>query len=190
MNKKETKEIETKEILEQAKRVYDVAKFCMGEKYKGWYFARVEDPENLDDFDKEAYDYIVPKDTIFSVVNLALCCELCMKGIMQKRKGKIIPKHKLKDLFDELDDVIKDKIIKEMVHVKPFDVKNDYQEREEWFYSWLEGVSNAFPEWRYLYEYKEENRKISVRYLKKFCDVLMSVSENYYLENQKFDTSL
>lgn len=86
---------------------------------------------------KEAADAIYEKEPI---VNLAFSCELYMKALLmlQRKSREIIIGHELDQLFSELDETIRERILRET------NIRN-------WNH-FMKDSSNAFEAWRYYYE--------------------------------------
>lgn len=100
---------------------------------------------------KEAADAIYEKEPSKPViVNLAFSCELYMKALlMLKRKSReIIIGHELDELFSQLDEPVKVRILRE-TNIKNWD-------------DFMQDSSNAFEAWRYYYE---EDKAIRVGHI-------------------------
>lgn len=163
--------IDTDEIIKQAEKFYDVAKECIGPKYNnGWYIGSRELSE------EELEEYLFPKETVTATVNISFCCELLLKSMLNT--GVIINAHKLKELFESLDDSWKEIVIRKM----------KYEEYRNIFYIRLDKISNCFVEWRYIYEKPKEERRINFSFLNKFAVTLMVVAHaKYFYENEEKD---
>lgn len=163
--------IDTEEIIKQAEKFYDVAKECIGPKYNnGWYIGNRELSE------EELEEYLFPKETVTATVNISFCCELLLKSMLNT--GDIIKEHRLKELFDMLDNSWKEIIIKKM----------GYEENENTFYNRLDKISNCFVEWRYIYEKPKEERRINFSFLNQFAIILMLIAHaKFFFENDEKD---
>ena len=90
---------------------------------------------------KEAADAIYEKEPSKPViVNLAFSCELYMKALLmlQRKSHEIIIGHELDQLFSELDETIRERILRET------NIRN--------WNRFMKDSSNAFEAWRYYYE--------------------------------------
>ena len=90
---------------------------------------------------KEAADAIYEKEPSKPViVNLAFSCELYMKAILmlQRKSREIIIGHELDQLLSELDETIRERILRET------NIRN--------WNRFMKDSSNAFEAWRYYYE--------------------------------------
>ncbi len=116
-NNKKPKDYDYRQIKELGKAFLDTAKKCNNPKieFTGW-----------------THPLLVP-----IITNMAFSCELFLKAIL-KHDNKEIKTHNLKELFNNLPEDIKNKIMK--------------SQNEEDFMAKLENISNLFEEWRYLYE--------------------------------------
>lgn len=143
--------IDTKEIIEQAEKFYDIAKQCIGMEYNNGQYVG-----NRELSTEEVYKYLFPKNTVTATVNLSFCCELLLKSMLNE--GKKMREHKLKILFDKLESKWKKIII----------IKMGYEENEAIFYYYLGRISNSFEKWRYIYECKPEDRNIQFSFFESF----------------------
>ena len=90
---------------------------------------------------KEAAEYICEKEPSRPVVvNLAFSCELYMKALLmlQRKTREIIIGHELNQLFSELNEDIRERILRE-TNIRNWD-------------RFMKDSSNAFEAWRYFYE--------------------------------------
>ncbi len=163
--------IDTKDIIVQAEKFYETAKDCIGIEYNnGWY---VGDKELSTE---ELKKYLFPKNVVTATVNLAFCCELLLKSMLNN--GAKIKGHKLRPLFSTLDEKWKQLII----------LKMGYENSNQIFYHLLDEISNSFEKWRYIYECKLEDRKIQFSFLNNFSIILMCVAHaKYFYEKKEFD---
>ena len=99
-----------------------------------------------------------------TIVNAAFACEVYLKALIKYHGIPIKKKHKLKDLFELLPDNLKE-WIKVIVMNNYGGMWTDAFGRE-----YLECISNAFEEWRYVYEYS--NLQIDLGFLALFRNVL------------------
>ena len=101
-------------------------------------FRRCSKGENLrkDEFNRMCADVV----SIPAIVNAAFACELYFKSMLEQPRV-----HKLKDLYEQLDDETRLRLKNE------FD-KNFPKHPIYNFYVFLNDVSNAFVEWRYVFE--------------------------------------
>ena len=85
--------------------------------------------------------YVIP-----SAVNSAFACEVFLKAILKHSDIGITKQHDLKELFELLPERIK-------TFVKETSSANYGGSWTNWIgYEYLENVSKAFVEWRYIYE--------------------------------------
>lgn len=161
--------INTEEIIVQAEKFFEVAKECIGPKYNnGWYVGNKELTE------EELEEYLFPKETVTATVNISFCCELLLKSMLNT--GVTINEHKLRNLFNGLENSWKEIIIKKM----------KYEEHQDIFYERLDKISNCFVEWRYIYERPKEERRINFSFLNQFAIILMVVAHaKYFYENNE-----
>lgn len=123
---------------------------------------------------KDAADAIYEKEPSKPViVNLAFSCELYIKALlmMQRKNREIVIGHELNQLFLQLDETLKNRILCE-TNINDWD-------------TFMKDSSNAFEDWRYFYE---ENKAIRIGYipelfrladtLDKICTEIFSVKEN------------
>ncbi len=96
-----------------------------------------------------------------AVVNLAFSIELYLKFLLAKN-GKQCRGHKLLDLFDLLDSTIQQEIID----------LTDYDKDE--FKSLLSKHTEAFVEWRYMYE-KDVSISADLKFMRKLIDCVESI---------------
>ena len=90
---------------------------------------------------KKAAEYICEKEPSRPVVvNLAFSCELYMKALLmlQRKTREIIIGHELNQLFSELNEDIRERILRE-TNIRNWD-------------RFMKDSSNAFEAWRYFYE--------------------------------------
>lgn len=106
-----------------------------------------------------------------TVVNAAFSCELYLKAhlIMQNRTSGPIKAHKLRDLFQMLDEESQ-KIVKSKADIFDWD-------------HFLDEADNAFVEWRYIHE-EEKLMYISISGLIRFAEALKSRYENKYIPKE------
>ena len=99
-----------------------------------------------------------------AVTNSAFSAELYLKGLLDfegvSKKG-----HKLEELFNEISDKLKNQIIS-LTSLNSQDFQNN-----------LKKISNAFVEWRYLYE--KDDIQIIWCFLQKFSNAVKLISEKY-----------
>lgn len=105
---------------------------------------------------REHFDFKVPE-----IVNMAFSCEVFLKTIIVI-EGKKVKGHKLKELWNELNPCYAQMIMDELKSVTEL-------EQDDILAS-IENISNAFAEWRYLYEVK--GRSIYIGFLNDFAWVL------------------
>ena len=126
---------------------------------KSYFLAaeRCEEQRRLND--NQVQMLLVP-----AVTNRAFSAELYWKGILAF-EGVSKTGHELKELFNEISDELKNQIINL--------TSLDSQE----FQNNLNKISNAFVEWRYLYE--RDDIQIVWSFLQKFSNAVKLISENY-----------
>lgn len=110
---------------------------------------------------KDAADAIYEKEIYKPViVNLAFSCELYMKSLlMLQRKCQIVVEgHKLKDLFENLEEPIKQRILREI------NINN--------WKDFIQDSSDAFEAWRYYYEEDKAMRIGHIPELFRLADTL------------------
>jgi hypothetical protein len=100
--------------------------------------------------------FIVP-----AVVNLAFSIELYLKFLLAKNK---IPSHKLLGLFNSLDPSIKQDII----NLTNYD-KDEFEEL-------LKKHSEAFVEWRYIYE-RNISINVDLEFMRKLIECIESIAD-------------
>lgn len=102
------------------------------------------------------------------IINYAFACEVFLKTLIEGYKLPQCHTHKLDELFTMLPERVQKEIAEEMIYkVGSF--------RDAFGFCYLEQISNAFVEWRYLYEkipYKTASMGINVGFLTSFCDIL------------------
>lgn len=91
-----------------------------------------------------------------TIVNYAFACELYIKYLLQINNIEQCHKHKLTDLFYLLPETSQQEIRTKM------DIANFNQE--------LNSISNAFVDWRYIYE--KNDKSLHIEFLRNFCNVL------------------
>lgn len=104
------------------------------------------------------------------VVNAAFACELFLKALLIWKYKKKISGHKLKELFQQLDDETKIEIQQE-VDILDWDF-------------FLDEANQAFIKWRYLHE-KDEAVRISVSELTGFAEGLKKIYARKVLDKTK-----
>lgn len=154
------------DIIEQADKFFDVALYSIGPDYNDGFFVG----EKISD--DELMKYLFPKEEVTAIVNCAFSCELYIKSMLNE--GNVVRGHKLLELFNQLDDKWKGLIIRLM----------EYEETI--FYYFLNQSSNAFEEWRYIYEREGGERKIYFVFLKKFAVTLQKVAYGKYHYGEDF----
>lgn len=95
------------------------------------------------------------------ITNMAFACELFLKSLLQ-RDGKEIRSHKLFELFNALEDKLKEEIIGSV--------------NSDDFMCKLGKVSNIFVGWRYLYE--SPLACVEVDFLRDFAERMLIIIEN------------
>lgn len=157
--------IHTIDIIEQADKFLDVAMYSIGSDYNDGFYVGEKISED------ELMKYLFPKEEVTAIVNCAFSCELYLKSMLND--GRVVYGHKLKDLLNQLDGSWKNIVIELMEY------------KEEIFDYFLKESSDAFEKWRYIYERKDEEKKIYFVFLKEFAFVLKKVaySKYYYEQN-------
>ena len=101
--------------------------------------------------------YVVP-----AIVNLAFSIELYLKFLLLAEKKTLKKTHRLLDLFNLLDSTTKQKII----NLTKYD-KDEFE-------SLLSKHTEAFEDWRYIYE-KNESISANMEFMKKLVDCVESI---------------
>lgn len=96
-----------------------------------------------------------------AIVNYAFACELYIKYLLQINGVEQCRKHKLTDLFGLLPETSQQEIRTKM------NTANFNQE--------LNSISNAFVDWRYIYE--KNNAFLHIDFLRRFCVALKEFIE-------------
>ena len=95
-----------------------------------------------------------------AIVNTAFACELYLKSLLKNTTG-----HKLEDLFNAQDDIVK-QFVKETI------IKNNLSYTDTLFEEKLKNISNSFVNWRYFYETDKSGNTIDIDFLKTFANAL------------------
>ena len=103
---------------------------------------------------------------IQGTINAAFACELYLKSILKSKKGytnnqlrKL--KHNLNDIYSELPDEIKSKLERSVDTSKLLD------------------ISNAFVNWRYLYEDIQSKMHDDNKFICELMDLLYEITRSY-----------
>ena len=110
---------------------------------------------------KEAAEAICEKEpTKPVIVNLAFSCELYMKALLmlQRKSQLIVEGHKLNELFAELEEPLRQRVLCE-TNIQNWD-------------GFMKDSSNAFEAWRYSYEEDKALRIGHIPELFRLADVL------------------
>lgn len=121
---------------------------------------------------KEAAELICEKEpTKPVVVNLAFACELYMKSLLmlQKKSQSVVQGHMLDNLFSQLNDDVKKRILAE-VHINNWD-------------EFMKDSSNAFDAWRYFYE-KDKSMFGHIPELLRLANVLDLICTEIFSEKE------
>lgn len=119
---------------------------------------------------REHFHFKVPQ-----IVNLAFACEVFLKTIILTTQNEVRG-HELKKLWSELDHELR---VQLMVAIQDF-TKLD----ESTILQMIENISNAFTEWRYLYEVS--GLSIQIGFLEDFTYVLRDTTCKI-LYNKSYD---
>ena len=102
------------------------------------------------------------------IINYAFACEVFLKTLLEAYQLPQCQSHKLNELFQKLPEKVQ------------LDIESELEKKvgaltDAWGYSLLEQVSNAFVEWRYIYEKfpsQISSAIINTGYLTSLCEVL------------------
>ena len=102
-----------------------------------------------------------------SIVNYAFACELSLKYILQSKKIGYKREHKLNNLYLLLPEEVKS-----LIYLSINEISN-ITEKE--FNDKLDGIANAFCDWRY-FAFDNKNIKIDNSFFIKFCEIVCQLS--------------
>ena len=117
------------------------------------------------------------------IVNKSFACEIYLKLIIKNNDESYNKIHTLKDLYiksnikKDFEKYIMDNVLKNNINYDLEKLNND-----------LQSISNAFVEWRYIFENKD--LCISVGFFNLFCDYLDRYCLNLIRENSNIDMDI
>jgi hypothetical protein len=119
------------------------------------------------------------------IVNVAFACEVYLKLIIREQ-GVDISKWKAKDKHDIYKlykcTNLGDECVKYLIKYK-HDISMSYIEEE------VEKISNAFIDWRYIYEHFEESMTIFTGFINVYCEFLDNYCASLLLIKYSYDVT-
>lgn len=134
----------------------------------------ISDPKSVFPFDHEFAKKIYPY-----IVNKAFACEVYLKILILSNDNEIPQNHRIKTLY-KLSGIEQD--FKN--YIQSIDGVND--EFINHIDNYIESFSNAFVEWRYIYE-RDSTEKLMYGFMRVFAEYLSNKCKNVILNKYKYD---